>query len=83
MLCNLREAYKQFKKQHPDVKVGFSKFAELRPKECVLAGATGTHSVCVCVIYQNVKLMMAGGRLEALTNGWFTHLHRLLGSHPV
>eukprot|EP00731_Ephydatia_muelleri_P006869 Em0003g1117a len=40
VLCNLREAYKQFKTQHPDVKVGFSKFAELRPKECVLAGAT-------------------------------------------
>ena len=73
VLCNLREAYKQFKTQHPDVKVGFSKFAELRPKECVLAGSTGTHSVCVCVIHQNVKLMMAGGRLEALTNGWFTH----------
>ncbi|KAL5515849.1 hypothetical protein EMCRGX_G001083 [Ephydatia muelleri] len=73
VLCNLKEAYHQFKQQHPDIKVGFSKFAELRPKECVLAGATGTHSVCVCTIHQNVKLMMAGGRLEALTNGWFSH----------
>ena len=72
VLCNLREAYKQFKTQHPDVKVGFSKFAELRPKECVLAGATGTHSVCVCVIHQNVKLMMAGGRLEAPMAGLHT-----------
>eukprot|EP00731_Ephydatia_muelleri_P017532 Em0010g630a len=44
VLCNLKEAYHQFKTEHPDVKVGFSKFAELRPKECVLAGATGTHS---------------------------------------
>ena len=49
VLYNLKEAYHQFKTEHPDVKVGFSKFAELRPKECVLAGATGTHSVCVCV----------------------------------
>ncbi|KAL5490948.1 hypothetical protein EMCRGX_G016154 [Ephydatia muelleri] len=73
VLCNLKEAYHQFKTEHPDVKVGFSKFAELRPKECVLAGATGTHSVCVCAIHQNVKLMMAGGRLESLTNGWYTH----------
>ena len=73
MLCNLKEAYKQFKTLHPDIKVGFSKFAELRPKECVLAGATGTHSVCVCAIHQNVKLMMAGGRLEILSNGWYTH----------
>ena len=72
VLCNLKEAYHQFKQQHPGIKVGFSKFAELRPKECVLAGATGTHSVCVCTIHQNVKLMMEGGRLAALTNGWFT-----------
>ena len=36
VLCNLKEAYHQFKTEHPDVKVGFSKFAELRPKECVL-----------------------------------------------
>ena len=66
VLCNLTEAYRQFKTLHPDIKVGFSKFAELQPKECVLAGATGTHSVCVCTIHQNLKLMMAGGQLEAL-----------------
>ena len=29
VLCNLKEAYHQFKQQHPDIKVGFSKFAEL------------------------------------------------------
>ena len=67
VLCNLTEAYRQFKTLHPDIKVGFSKFAELRPKECVLAGATGTHSVCVCTIHQNVKQMMAGVQLKALT----------------
>ena len=70
VLCNLTEAYKTL---HPDIKVGFSKFAELKSKECVLAGATGTHSVCVCTIHQTVKLMMAGGQLEALTKGWYTH----------
>ena len=43
VLCNLKEAYHQFEQQHPGIKVRFSKFAELRPKECVLAGATGTH----------------------------------------
>ena len=37
VLCNLREAYEQFKQTYPDQKIGFSKFAELRPKECVLA----------------------------------------------
>ena len=73
VLCNLREAYYRFKILHPDVKIGFSKFAQLRPKECVLAGSSGTHSVCVCVLHQNAKLMMAGGRLEALTQGEFKH----------
>ena len=27
----------------------FSKFAEIRPKECILAGESGTHAVCMCV----------------------------------
>ena len=50
VLCNLRESYSKFKTDYPDAKIGFSKFASLRPKECVLAGACGTHSVCVCTI---------------------------------
>ena len=58
VLCNLKE-YHQFKVLHPGVNVGFSKFAQLTPKECVLAGKTGTHIVCVCVTHQNAKLMMA------------------------
>ena len=32
ILCNLHELYSAFKEKHPNVKVGFSKFAELRPK---------------------------------------------------
>ena len=57
VLSNLREIYCEFKERFPDRKIGFSKFAELRPKHCVLAGASGTHTVCVCTIHQNVKLM--------------------------
>ena len=49
MLSNLREVYHEFKEKFPDRKIGFSKFAELRPKHCILAGASGTHSVCACV----------------------------------
>ncbi|KAK6191101.1 hypothetical protein SNE40_002846 [Patella caerulea] len=33
-------------------------FAALRPKWCVLAGASDTHSVCVCKYHQNPKLMV-------------------------
>ena len=33
-------------------------FASLRPKYCILSGAAGTHTVCVCAIHQNVKLLL-------------------------
>lgn len=67
VLCNLKEAFVQFKQTHSNHKIGFSKFAELRPKECVLAGGSGTHAVCVCTIHQNLKLMFHGAKLETLT----------------
>ena len=65
ILSNLRELYQSFKENHPTVSVGFSKFAELRPKHCILAGASGTHSVCVCTIHQNVKLMLHALKLPS------------------
>ena len=67
ILCNLTEAYAKFKEKYPEMKIGFSKFAELRPKQCVLPGASGTHSVCVCQIHQNMKLMFVGSNLDKLT----------------
>lgn len=67
VLNNLKEAYQLFKDKFPDEKIGFSTFAELRPKQCVLAGASGTHTVCVCTIHQNVKLMMLGAKVPQLT----------------
>ena len=36
ILFNLKAAYQNFKEKHPTIKIGFSKFAEFRPKECVL-----------------------------------------------
>lgn len=68
ILCNLKELYQQFKGEYPNERIGFSKFAELRPKHCVLAGSRGTHSVCVCTIHQNVKLMLLGAKLPELTS---------------
>ena len=64
VLCNLRELYAIFKDQHPSDHIGFSKFASLRPKHCVLAGASGTHTVCVCTYHQNVKLMIHAAELN-------------------
>ncbi len=58
VLTNLKELHAAWNELHPDKKVGFSTFATLRPKWCVLAGASGTHSVCVCKYHQNPKLMV-------------------------
>jgi hypothetical protein len=56
ILMNLKEAY-TFYKNNPDFPdIGFSTFCNLRPKSCILAGAYGTHTVCVCTYHQNVKL---------------------------
>ena len=69
VLYNLRELYLKFKEQNPEIKIGFSKFAELRPEYCILAGASGTHTVCVCVYHENVKLMLDGLHISELTSG--------------
>lgn len=59
LLGNLKELYQKWKTDNVNATVGFSTFAMLRPQWCILAGAHGTHSVCVCTIHQNPKLMMA------------------------
>ena len=66
VLCNLKEAYHLFREKYPNDDIGFSKFAELRPKECVLVGGSGTHSVCVCTTHENIKQMFLGANLNRL-----------------
>ena len=51
-----------FKEKYPEYKIGSTKFAELRPKWCVIAGS-------VCTIHQNVKTMIDAINLKTLTNG--------------
>ncbi len=57
VLWNLSDAYEIFCREFPEVKISFSKFAYLRPKECILAGTSGSHNVCVCMTHENVRLM--------------------------
>lgn len=71
ILGTLRELYELFKKCYPNQKIGISKFCELRPKHCVLPGSSGTHSVCVCTVHQNAKLMIAQCNIPELTNAEF------------
>ena len=58
VLCNLKKLFSMFKTRYPSTTVGFSSFCSLKPKRCVLAGASGTHAVCVCTIHQNTTLLI-------------------------
>ncbi|KAK3911628.1 ARL14 effector protein [Frankliniella fusca] len=64
ILTTLTELFQLFRKEHPEVQVKFVKFASLRPKHCVLAGGSGTHSVCVCKYHQNFKLLLEGANFK-------------------
>lgn len=55
LLHSSRDIYNLFKDKFPEAKLSFSKFKKLRPPECILAGKSGTHNVCVCKIHQNFK----------------------------
>ncbi|MES9880157.1 MAG: hypothetical protein ABW185_04670 [Sedimenticola sp.] len=59
LLLNLNELYESYKAKYPHDKIGLSKFCTLRPQHCITVGCRGTHSVCVCTIHQNVKLMIS------------------------
>lgn len=50
LLYNLNDLYTHFMRGKPDDTVSFSKFAKLRPRNYILAGASGTHCVCICTI---------------------------------
>ncbi|KYM97821.1 hypothetical protein ALC62_11475 [Cyphomyrmex costatus] len=58
LLSDLKGLFSKYKEENQGFLLSFSKFAQLRPKHCILMGAAGTHSVCVCTLHQNVKLML-------------------------
>ena len=59
LLLNIKELFLEFKKEYPTVKIGLSKFCELRPKWVKTVNHSGMHSVCVCQYHQNVKLLVS------------------------
>lgn len=64
ILHNLKDVYLAFKEKYPSDKIGFTKFCELRPKECVTVNSRGMHNVCVCMYHQNVKLLMHAAHVK-------------------
>ena len=60
VLFNHNDLHKQFREKFPEMTISLSKFRQIRPRECILAGKSGTHNVCVCKIDQNIKLKLHG-----------------------
>ena len=52
LLFNVNQLFLEFKKEYPTVKIGSSKFCELRPKWVKTVNHSGMHSVCVCHYHQ-------------------------------
>lgn len=69
LLSDIKILHRNFKNEYPEIQISFSKFAQLRPDWCVIAGARGTHTVCICVIHQNFKAMFEASKLNELTKG--------------
>lgn len=67
ILSNLSELHYKFKEMHGNEEIGFTKFSQLTPRHCVLAGSSGTHTVCVCTHHENVKLMLDAINCEKIT----------------
>ena len=61
LVMTIMEAYKQFKSDHPGLKIGKSKFAELRPKH-VVPVTEKDHNVCCCIYHENGELILEGMR---------------------
>jgi hypothetical protein len=73
VLSNLSEVRDEFKESQPGLKFGFSKLS-LRPGHCVIAAANGSHSVCVCAAYQNIRLILKRYKLAELMTNQSTQL---------
>ena len=57
LYLSIKEAFSLFQEENPDVKIGSSKFAELRPQNVLLSSQTPSN-VCTCIYHQNVFLAL-------------------------
>ena len=59
LLVNVNEAYELFKKEEPDLKIGRSKFASLRPRQ-VMPMSLHDQEVCMCKYHENINMILDG-----------------------
>ena len=57
LLCTVKELYNHFVNKYREGKIKLISFYSLKPKWCIQPGKSGTHSVCVYAIHQNVVFL--------------------------
>ena len=57
LVMTVGECYQTFKIDHPEHTIGLSKFASLRPKNCLLSSDM-PHNVCGCKYHNNIILLL-------------------------
>ena len=66
--CTINKLFNLFKEEYPNIKIGRSKFVELRPSYVLLSSAIPTR-VCVCRYHENFMLLLDElHKVKKLTN---------------
>ena len=71
MLMSLREAYNKFKEENPSLKIGLTKFCDLRPAHVKLFDQI-PHQLCVCSYHENVRLLFVALKEHTSLNTEFS-----------
>ena len=58
MYMSIKETHGMFKEENPEVKIGLTKFAELRPPNVLLSSQTPSN-VCTCIYHENMILSLS------------------------
>ena len=66
LLLNISEAHQSFCEENTDIKIGLTKFGELRPPY-VMPMTNRDHDVCLCRYHENVDLLAQGLRKVSCT----------------
>lgn len=69
LLYNIKDLHSKFMANFPEIQISLSYFGRLRPRECILAGQSGTNNVCVCKIHENLRLQFVAIKEELLRVG--------------
>lgn len=73
MTMFLKEAFAVFKEENPEIKIGFTKFCSLRPKNVLLMKNTPSEQ-CKCKVHENFIMKLKGLKISYSQKFWHDYL---------